>query len=99
MSYDASEPDVAWNLARIHELGGEKTKAIKTLRRGLHATPGNPRLLEYINRLSPRKAPPLSMVDRDHALNKHLGIVLARLSGRYGKEEAALGVQRRPQEA
>jgi predicted Zn-dependent protease len=98
MTYDPSEPDVAWNLARIHELGGEKVKAIKTLRRGLRAAPGNPRLLETINRMSPRKTPPLSMVDRNHALNKHLGIVLARLGGRYGKDDAAPTAQLSPQE-
>ncbi len=88
MAYDPSEPDVVSNLARLHELCGDKKKAIETLRRGLRATPRQPRLLGQINRLSPRKKPPLSMVDRDNALNKHVAIMMARLSGSYGKEEA-----------
>ena len=87
MHFDSSEPDVVSNLARLYEIIGENQKAIKTLRRGLRATPRHPRLLSQINRLSPRKKPPLSMVDRDNALNKHLAILLARLGGGYGKEE------------
>ncbi len=89
MQFDPSELDVVSNLARLYEMNGENLKAIKTLRRGLRATPGHPRLLKQINRLSPRKKPPLSMVDRDNALNKHMAIMLARLSGDYGKEEAS----------
>ena len=88
MAYDPSEPDVVSNLARLHELCGDKKKAIQTLRRGLRATPRQPRLLSQINRLSPRKRAPLSMVDRDNALNKHMAIMLARLGGNYGKEKA-----------
>jgi len=88
METDPSEPDVVSNLARLYELCGETEKAIKTLRRGLRATPRHPRLLGQINRLSPRKKPPLSMVDRDNALNKHMAIMLARLGGNYGKEKA-----------
>jgi len=95
MQFDPSEPDVVSNLARLYELGGEKLKAIKTLRRGLRATPGHPRLLKQIDRLSPRKRPPLSMVARDNALNKQLAILVARLTGRYGKKEASTGGKRR----
>ena len=96
MHFDQSEPDVVSNLARLYEICGENLKAIKTLRRGLRATPRHPRLLRQINRLSPRKRAPLSMVDRGNTLNKHLAILLARLGGRYGKEEASKGNGRRP---
>jgi len=96
MQFDPSEPDVVLNLVRLYELNGENLKAVKTLRRGLRAKPGHPRLLKQINRLSPRKKPPLSMVDRDNALNKQLAILLARVSGRHGKEEVASGSARRP---
>ena len=87
MQYDSSEPDVVRNLARLYEIGGENHKAIKTLRQGLRSNPSHPKLLNQINRLSPRKTPPLSMVDRDNVLNKHLAIVLARIGGRHGKRE------------
>ena len=95
MEFDPSEPDVVSNLARLYELCGEKKKAINTLRRGLRATPRQPRLLSQIERLSPRNKPPLSMVDRDNPLNKHMAIMLARLGGRYGKEEATSDKRRR----
>jgi len=98
MAYDPSEPDVVSNLARLYELCGDKDKAIQTLRRGLRVTPRHPRLLGQINRLSPRKEPPLSMVDRDNALNKHMAIMLARLSGNYGKEEASNRKRRQARE-
>jgi hypothetical protein len=52
-------------------------------------------LLKQINRLSPRKKPPLSMVDRDNTFNKQLAILLARLSGRYGKQKRAGNDDRR----
>jgi tetratricopeptide (TPR) repeat protein len=95
MEFDPSEPDVVSNLARLYELCGEKKKAINTLRRGLRATPRQPRLLGQIERLSPRNKPPLSMVDRDNPLNKHMAIMLARLGGRYGKEEVSSDKRRR----
>ncbi len=95
MEIDPSEPDVVSNLARLYELCGEKKKAINTLRRGLRATPRQPRLLSQIERLSPRNKPPLSMVDRDNPLNKHMAIMLARLGGRYGKEEVSSDNRRR----
>jgi tetratricopeptide (TPR) repeat protein len=81
MHVDPTEPDVVRNLARLYEICGQNRNAIETLRVGLRAVPGHPRLLSQINRLSPRKAPPLSMLDRDNPLNKHLAILLARFGG------------------
>ena len=95
MRFDPSESDVVSNLARLYELCGNNVKAIETLRRGLRATPGHPRLLSQINRLSPRKRPPLSIVDRDNVLNKHIAILAARLGGRYGKEKNSTDRERR----
>ncbi|NIM63599.1 MAG: tetratricopeptide repeat protein [Acidobacteria bacterium] len=87
MRFDPSSPDVALNLARLYELNGRNLKAVETLRRGLRASPGHPRMLKQINRLSPRKRPPLSMVHRNNPINKQLAIMMARITGRYGKEE------------
>lgn len=85
MTFDPAEPEVVLNLARLHEISGQKLQAIETLRRGLRANPEQPRLMKQIERLSPRKRPPLSMVDRDNAVNKQLAIMLARMTGRRGK--------------
>ena len=80
--FGADEPDVVLNLARLYEMTGERTKALKLLRRGLRENPKHPRLLDRINRLSPRRTPPLSMVDRNNPINKQLAILLAKLGGR-----------------
>ncbi len=81
------------NLARLYELNGQKQKAVETLRRGLRQRPGHPRLLAYINRLSPRRKPPLSMVDRENPINKQLAILAAKMTGRYKKRKVPTAQQ------
>lgn len=93
MQFDSSEPDVVSNLARLYELNGQKQKAVETLRRGLRQRPGHPRLLAYINRLSPRRKPPLSMVDRENPINKQLAILAAKMTGRYKKRKVPTAQQ------
>ena len=83
LSLGADEPEVVANLARLYELNGEGQRAVKVLRRGLRASPEHPALLAQIQRLSPRRQPPLSMVHRDNIINKLLAIVLARVCGQY----------------
>jgi hypothetical protein len=83
MQLGADEPEVVANLARLYELNGESRRAIRVLRRGLRATPGHPKLAAQIQRLSPRRKPPLSMLHRDNPINKGLAILLARISGQY----------------
>ncbi len=99
MQFGASEPDVASNLARLYELNGQPRKAVETLRRGLRENPGHARLVGQIDRLSPRKKPPLSMVDRNHAINKHLAILAAKISGRYKKQQPPARRQLKPRRA
>ena len=82
-SLGPDDPEVVANMARLYELNRENQRAVKVLRRGLRATPEHPTLLAQIQRLSPRRPPPLSMVHRDNLINKLLAIVLARFSGRY----------------
>jgi hypothetical protein len=87
LEFGVDEPEVVSNLAGLYERNGEKKRAIRVLRRGLRATPKHPTLLAQIQRLSPRQAPPLRMVDRDNPVNKALAIGLARMSGRYDAKE------------
>ena len=86
MALGGNEPEFAANLARLYELTGERTKAVVVLRRGLRETPDDPRMLEQINRLSPRQVPPLSFLSRDHFLNRHLSTLLAKAGYRAGPE-------------
>jgi Flp pilus assembly protein TadD len=90
--FGAYEPQVVTNLARIYEAIGARGKAVALLRRGLREHPGHPAMAHAIDRLSPRRRPPLSMLERDNPLNKHLAIALAKATGRYhGKEEEKRG--------
>jgi predicted Zn-dependent protease len=86
--FGTDEPDVVMNLTRVYLSVGRRSKAIKALRRGLRKTPKHPAMLTLINELSPRADPPLSMVDRNNAINKSMAILLAKLSGRFGRERA-----------
>ena len=82
------EPQVFLNLVRILEIAGDVAGAVKVLRAGIRQNPDNKRLFNEINRLSPRRQPPLSMFHRDQYLNKRLAILLAGLSKRSGKKPA-----------
>ena len=73
-----TDPWVHLNLARLHYLVGRRSRAVQVLRTGLHMEPDHPGLLREIQRLSPRNKPPLGFLDRDHVLNKYLGVVLLR---------------------
>jgi hypothetical protein len=55
-------------------------------------------MLLQINRLSPRRKPPLRFLHRDNAVNRHLAILQAKLSGEYGDQAASrdTGSMRRP---
>jgi tetratricopeptide (TPR) repeat protein len=86
MRYGAYEPDLVLNSASVYATLGRRAKAIKTLRRGLKQYPRHKGLLRQINKLSPRRRPPLSFVHRDNFVNKGLAILLARMTGRYQTE-------------
>jgi hypothetical protein len=83
----ACEPQILFNLVRTLEVAGDTARAVEVLRTGIRQNPGDKRLLKEINRLSPRRRPPLSMVHRDQFLNKRLAILLAGLSNRPGKKQ------------
>lgn len=67
------DPEMYLNLARLHVRTGWKSQAAKVLRNGLRIDPGHPGLLREIRRVSPRAAPPLPFLDREHFVNHHLG--------------------------
>ncbi|MCP3982487.1 MAG: hypothetical protein GY716_24565 [bacterium] len=85
----ADRPQVYINLSRLYAGSGRRIKAIKVLRDGLRLLPGHKGLSAEIQRLSPRKPPVLSTLDRDHFLNRNLGKVRARVFGSGRSEKLA----------
>ena len=69
-----TDPWVHLNLARLHLSVGRRTRAAHVLRNGLRMQPDHPGLLRELQRISPRSKPPLGFLDRDHALNRYLGV-------------------------
>lgn len=66
------------NLGKIYQLQGKPEEAISAFRNGLNRG-ANDQIVEELKRIGTRRPPPISFLDRDHPLNKYLGIILARL--------------------
>ena len=80
LQFGAYEPEVVMNSARLYVTLGCPLKAVEVLRRGLRQKPGHKGMLKQIGKLSPRRQPPLSLVDRNNVVNKRLAICLAKLT-------------------
>jgi hypothetical protein len=89
------EPQIFLNLVRVHETLDELDKAAEVLRDGIRRNLGDRRLLREIERISPRKAPPLSRLHRDHFLNRHLAILIARVTKRLPRKSQRNETRRR----
>jgi tetratricopeptide (TPR) repeat protein len=78
------EPDKSLhylNLGRIYLLAGEKTRAIKTFRKGLKAG-RNQQIIDELKKLGLRQPPVMKTLDRNNPLNKCLGILFQKLGMR-----------------
>jgi tetratricopeptide (TPR) repeat protein len=82
-------PDLYWNLARLHLGFGFKSEGIRYLRRGLMIDPGNAPIAEELRRLGYRRPPVLAFLRRQHALNRWLGRLRFRTSEERGQLEPA----------
>ncbi len=71
----------ALNLGRVYLLAGQKARAINAFRRGLKLE-RNQKIIDELKKLGVRKPPPLNSLDRDHPLNKYLGILFKRIGFR-----------------
>jgi tetratricopeptide (TPR) repeat protein len=69
------------NLGRIYLAAGQKPRAIHAWRKGLKLD-RNPRIQTAIRQLGVRKPPPISALDRQHPLNKYLGLILTKVGMR-----------------
>jgi len=78
MSLGAHAPQLYLNLVRVYEMLGERGNAVKALRGGIRRNPKDKRLIKEIDRLSPRRQPPLKFLHRDQFVNKHLAKMIAK---------------------
>ena len=68
-------PDLYWNLARLHLGFGFKAEGVRYLRRGLMIDPAHPAILEALRDLGDRAAPVLTFLPRQHPVHRWLGAV------------------------
>ena len=66
------------NLAKVHQIAGSKAEAMAVLRQGMSAG-GGEEVVAMLASLGTRKTPPLSLLRRDHPLNKWIGVLLGRI--------------------
>jgi tetratricopeptide (TPR) repeat protein len=85
---DEFNADLLCNLGRVYLLAGKTTKALAAFERGLALNPSHKALAVEIAKVERRNTPPLSVVSRDHALNKWLGRLLWSLRSRAPKKQA-----------
>jgi len=94
----SSEPQMHLNLARLYSATGQHDNAVETLRRAIRSGVKTEAVMKEIERLSPRAAPPLPSLSRNHYLNDILGRLRARLFGKRSPPKvprpAVPGVQR-----
>jgi tetratricopeptide (TPR) repeat protein len=83
---DFFNPDLLLNLGKVYLLAGKMTKALATFQRGLELAPRHKALQTEFAKIDRREAPPLSLVNRSHPLNKMLGKLRSSLRTKTPKE-------------
>lgn len=78
---EPDNPDHYYQLSRIYMVAGQKSQAIKSLRKGLKFK-RHQLIIDELNRLGIRKEPVFSSLPRDHILNRCAGILLSKLDSR-----------------
>ncbi len=78
LEHEPQNPVHYLNLARVHQVAGNKPQAMEVLRKGM-GVGGSEEIVTLLGKLGTRKPPPLSFLSRDHFLNKWLGIALSRI--------------------
>lgn len=86
---DFYNPDLYLNLGRVYLLAGKTTRALATFERGLALAPKHRALRDELAKVDRRAAPPLPMLDRNHALNYWLGRVRAAFRGAHARRVPA----------
>jgi tetratricopeptide (TPR) repeat protein len=75
-------PILYLNLGRAYVLGGKKPEAIKAFQDGLRYDTRNENIRSELSRLGIRRPPVLPFLDRSNPINKYLGKLRHKLTGR-----------------
>ncbi|MFN7973465.1 MAG: hypothetical protein U0166_14140 [Acidobacteriota bacterium] len=70
------------NLAWVYYLAGKRKSALTELEEAKSRDPGNPDALRIERMFGKRQSPPISVLPRNHPLNKGLGKILYKLKGK-----------------
>lgn len=82
---DFFNPDLLLNLGRVYLLAGKTTKALWAFERGLELSPSHKALQGERAKIDRRQTPPLTIVSRQHPVNKALGKLRWALQSRTPK--------------
>jgi predicted Zn-dependent protease len=72
-------PDHYYFLGKLYLVAKNKTEAFNILRQGMLATNNHPIIQNLLVELGPRKQPVIPWLDRNHQLNKYLGIFFTKI--------------------
>lgn len=78
---EPDNPEHYYQLSRIYLTAGQKSQAIKSLRKGLKFKRYQP-IIDELSKLGLRKPPVFSSLPRDHILNRSAGILMTKLGTR-----------------
>jgi tetratricopeptide (TPR) repeat protein len=73
------------NLAEVYTSAGRREEALITLERGLASLGPVERIQQARLKLGQRRAPALPFLDREHFVNRQIGIVRHRILGWLGR--------------
>jgi len=83
-------PEIYLNLGTIYMLNGQKTLAIRVLRKGLHIDSSHREIKKKVLEMGVRQKPPFSFLSRKNFANKYLGrVVRGRQQGRGAARKIA----------
>lgn len=71
-------PEIYLNLGRVFLIDGQKSIAMKSFRKGLGYDTSHGGIVEEIRRLGIRRAPVVSFLPRNNAVNRLLGMLTGR---------------------
>ncbi|HHC71413.1 MAG TPA: hypothetical protein ENK54_00830 [Thiotrichales bacterium] len=80
--FEQEDPQVFYNLALVERRLGNRAELVNALRRGLRIAPQDPRLRQLQQEIGIRRPPVFRRLDRDHPLNRWLGLLRHRFSRR-----------------
>lgn len=79
LNEEPDNPDHYYQLSRIYLVAGQKSQAIKSLRKGLKFKRYQP-IIDELTRLGARKEAVFASLPREHFLNRSVGILLTKIS-------------------